>query len=202
MDKYLTIQRSLISSVDVMEFATKSGNGEYASPFGFYQLDRPFALTWTTISQNIDGILGFLHECQTAKVSYGFGAKVPRHGAIPGRDFTKIDCSGFVREALWRGTPSGQVPASFPDGSVVQHDWINMGGFRRAEIDDGFLSDGVLRISFLRPADGVNGVGHVALIHMGYTIESHGEKGPNRREWTGTGWQAKTTLYILDVPVT
>lgn len=201
MDKNLVAERSMfITSVDVMDFANEHLKGEYVSPFGFYSPERPHALTWTTITQDVEQILDFLAECQDAGVTYGLGAKVPRHGAKPGTDFTKIDCSGFVREAIWRGTPEGQEPVKFPDGSVVQNDWMNAGGFRRAENDDGFLSDNVLRISFLRPADGLNKIGHVALIHMGQTIESHGGKGPNRREWTGTGWQAKANLYVLDVP--
>jgi hypothetical protein len=50
------------------------------------------------------------------RVTYGQGAKVPFHGAIPGQQFRRVDCSGFVREAIWRATPPH---LNFPDGSVV-----------------------------------------------------------------------------------
>jgi chitosanase len=71
---------------------------------------------------------GFLHACMTSspRVTYGLGKKVPFFGAIPGRDFTQVDCSGFVREALRRATTP---TVAFPDGSVVQHDWIIAQGF-------------------------------------------------------------------------
>jgi len=69
----------------------------------------------------------FLQACMTStpRVTYGLGAKVPFFGAVPGRDFQKIDCSGFVREAIRRATTP---PMAFPDGSVNQHDWIRAHG--------------------------------------------------------------------------
>ena len=60
--------------------------------------------------------------------------RVPFHGAVPGVDFKKIDCSGFVREAIRLATnPS----APFPDGSVVQHDWVRNKKFQPVTIADG-----------------------------------------------------------------
>ena len=55
---------------------------------------------------DIDRALAFLHACETStpRVTYGLGAKVPFLGAVPGRDFQKVDCSGFVREAIRRST--------------------------------------------------------------------------------------------------
>ena len=59
------------------------------------------------------------------------------------------------------------------------------------------LEDGKIRIVFLRPQDTSSRIGHVALVHNGKTLESHGGVGPNSRAWTNTGWQAKAFVYIL-----
>lgn len=137
----------------------------------------------------------FLDACMTShpRVTYGLGAKVPFHGAVPGVDFKKIDCSGFVREAIRLAT---NLP--FPDGSVVQHDWIRNKGFARVPIPDGGLNDNHVRIAFLRPQDAPSHIGHVVLISGGRTLESHGGVGPDTRAWTGQGWQAKAFVYRLN----
>ena len=69
------------------------------------------------LSLNISRAQDFLQACLTStpRVTYGLGAKVPFLGAVPGRDFRKVDCSGFVREAIRRATTP---PLAFPDGSV------------------------------------------------------------------------------------
>ena len=138
----------------------------------------------------------FLNDCITAhpRVTYGLGAKVPFHGAVPGVDFKKIDCSGFVREAIRLATnPS----APFPDGSVVQHDWVRNKKFQPVTIADGALDDNHVRIAFLRPQDAPSHIGHVVLLSAGRTIESHGGVGPDSRPWTGKGWQSKAFVYVL-----
>ena len=136
----------------------------------------------------------FLEACRTShpRVSYGLGKKVPFHGAVPGRDFTQVDCSGFVREAIRLATNQ-----PFPDGSVVQHDWIRAHGFEKSTIPAGADSDGAVRIAFLRPQDAASHIGHVVLIASGWTLESHGGVGPDSREWDGQGWQAKAFVYVL-----
>jgi hypothetical protein len=138
----------------------------------------------------------FLQACMTSnpRVTYGLGAKVPFHGAVPGVDFTKVDCSGFVREAIWRAT-NPHFP--FPDGSVVQHDWVRNKGFQQVTVADGGLNDNHVRIAFLRPQDVPSRIGHVVLLSGGQTLESHGGVGPDSRPWTGQGWQAKTSVYVL-----
>jgi cell wall-associated NlpC family hydrolase len=138
----------------------------------------------------------FLNDCVTAhpRVTYGLGAKVPFHGAVPGVNFRKIDCSGFVREAIRLAT---NPLASFPDGSVVQHDWVRNKGFQRVTVADGGLNDNRVRIAFLRPQDVSSHIGHVVLLSGGHTFESHGGVGPDSRAWTGQGWQAKTFVYVL-----
>ncbi|WP_202189228.1 hypothetical protein [Sphingomonas sp. CCH10-B3] len=141
-------------------------------------------------------MLAFLNACMTSqpRVQYGLGAKIPNDAAQPGRDFTKVDCSGFVRAAIRRSTAP---KVAFPDGSVVQHDWVRDQGYTRQTLADGKLDDGRVRIAFLSPADSPSRIGHVVLILNGKTLESHGGVGPNSRAWTGQGWQAKARVYLL-----
>lgn len=141
----------------------------------------------------------FLDSCinSNPRVTYGLGKKVPFHGAKPGQDFQKVDCSGFVREAIWRAT---DPHVNFKDGSVVQHDWIRAQGFTKHTREQAMASDNLVRIVFLQPQDSPSGIGHVALVHNGRTIESHGGTGPNSRPWTVTGWQSKAFVYLLSNP--
>jgi hypothetical protein len=139
----------------------------------------------------------FLHACMTSnpRVTYGLGKKVPFHGAVPGRDFKKVDCSGFVREAIWRAT---DPHVNFPDGSVVQHDWVKNKGFQRVNVADGGLNDNHVRIAFLRPQDdGPRHIGHVLLLSGGRTLESHGGVGPDSRAWTNLTFRSKLFVYLL-----
>ncbi|WP_294537059.1 hypothetical protein [uncultured Rhodoblastus sp.] len=137
----------------------------------------------------------FLVACMNAhpRVKYGLGAKAPFNGA-PGVDFKAVDCSGFVREAIRRSTNLGN---SFPDGSVVQHEWIESRDFKQVNRATGSAPDGAVRIAFLSPSDSSEGIGHVVLIHNGKTLESHGGVGPDERPWTSRGWQAKASVYLL-----
>lgn len=149
-----------------------------------------------TLGIDISAASQFLKSCMTStpRVKYGLGAKVSPHGATPGSGFKKVDCSGFVREAIWRSTAPH---FNFPDGSVVQHDWIKDKGYEKSSRVDALLQDGKIRIAFLRPQDTQSHIGHVALVHNAKTLESHGSFGPNARDWTNTGWQAKAFVYIL-----
>jgi hypothetical protein len=85
---------------------------------------------------------------------------------VPGRDFTKIDCSGFVRAAIREST---SPTVAFPDGSVIQHDWIKARGYEPSN----------------------------DLIYNAKTLESHGGVGPDSHPWTGAGWQANASVYVL-----
>jgi hypothetical protein len=138
----------------------------------------------------------FLDACRTSipRVTYGLGKKVPFLGAVPGREFTQVDCSGFVREAIRLST---SPPLPFPDGSVNQHDWVRAHGFEKSTVPAGLQNDGMVRIAFLRPQDVSSGIGHVVLIAGGKTLESHGGVGPDSRRWDGSSWQAKTYVYVL-----
>lgn len=148
---------------------------------------------------NIVVARSFLNACMTSspRVRYGLGAKVPFHGATPGRHFRRVDCSGFVREAIWRATTPR---LNFPDGSVVQHDWVRKQGFTRGTPADGRLRDGAVRIAFLRPQDSPSRIGHVVLVHNARTLESHGGVGPNSRDWAVSGWQRHAFVYLLTPP--
>lgn len=147
-------------------------------------------LDWTKVQ-------AFLTACRTSspRVTYGLGAKIPSDSAVPGTGFTKVDCSGFVRAAIRRST--NPKLTAFPDGSVVQHDWVKAKGFARGTVADGKLADGKIRIAFLTPQDAPSGIGHVVLIRGGKTVESHGGTGPNSRAFDGTGWQSRAKVYLL-----
>lgn len=149
-----------------------------------------------TVAFSIASANSFLNACtsSTPRVRYGLGSKVPFFGAVPGRDFTKVDCSGFIREAIRRATTPR---LRFPDGSVVQHDYVKERGFEKVSPSDGVLKDGIVRIAFLRPQDASSGIGHVVLVVNGKTLESHGGIGPDSRNWTTTDWQAKAHVYIF-----
>ena len=138
----------------------------------------------------------FLTACETShpRVTYGLGKKVPFFRAVPGVDFTQIDCSGFMWEAI-RETTTPMTP--FPDGSVVQHDWVISEGYRRSTIAAGKSQDGKVRIAFLSPQDSHDHIGHVVLIHNALTLESHGGAGPDSRPWDGGSWQAQAHVYEL-----
>lgn len=122
---------------------------------------------------------------------------MPFHGATPGSDFKSVDCSGFVREAIWRATAPHM---NIIDGSVRQHDWVRDAGFEHSSVADALHEDGVIRIAFLRPQDSPSRIGHVAIVHNAFTIESHGGVRPDSRPWSGSGWQAKTFVYVLSRP--
>lgn len=148
-----------------------------------------------TLAIDVAKAKAFLAACMTSnpRVTYGLGAKI-KAGQVPGKDFKAVDCSGFVRETIRRSTSLG---GAFPDGSVVQHDWIKAKGFEKVDRATGGSSDGLVRIAFLSPKDAKSGIGHVVLLHGGKTLESHGGVGPNTRPWSGSGWQAKASVYVL-----
>jgi len=138
----------------------------------------------------------FLQACVSSspRVTYGLGAKLPHHGAVPGVEFQKVDCSGFVRELIWLSTTP---QLNFPDGSVVQHEWVQAHQLPTTTVAAAMANDGVVRIAFLRPQDSPSGIGHVVLVHNGRTLESHGGVGPDSRPWTAAGWQAKARVYAV-----
>jgi hypothetical protein len=85
----------------------------------------------------------------------------------------------------------------FPDGSVVQHEWVSGHGFKKCDVEAGKLFDNKARIAFLAPQDSPSEIGHVTLIYNGWTLESHRGVGPDSRPWTGNDWQARAHLFEL-----
>ena len=180
------------AAIKLANFGDSDGGFELESPALLTTPGQPASLAIDRAAAH-----AFLTACVTShpRVGYGLGAKIKPHGATPGSGFTAVDCSGFVRECIWRSTTPN---FEFKDGSVVQHEWVKAQGFRTGSIADGQRLDGALRIAFLSPADSGEGIGHVVLIHGGHTLESHGGLGPDSRPWTGTSWQAHASVYVLD----
>ena len=170
-------------------------NGE---PVAFRRRRRALA---KNMPIDIAQLLSFLNACTSSqpRVGYMLGAKIPSDASKPGNPappgFTAVDCSGFVRAALRRSTNTKAI--NFPDGSVVQHDWVKAQGYEISDVDDGEATDGVIRIAFLAPSDSDHGVGHVVLIHGGSTMESHGGVGPDRRVWNTLSWRKQTEVFRL-----
>ncbi len=181
-------------TLDAFEFARNLANFG-ASGMQSFPEDAP--LVAPTLNIDWKKAITFLLACKTStpRVSYKLGAKISSDAAVPGKDFKAVDCSGFVRATIRRSTDP--KAALFPDGSVVQHDWVKAKGFAKSTVADGSLRDGKIRIAFLDPWDTRSGIGHVALVQNGQTAESHGGVGPESRTFDGTGWQATTKLYIL-----
>lgn len=151
---------------------------------------------WPEIKVSYADALIRLRDCVSSDVQYKLGAKANSLSDKPG-DFLSIDCSGFVGWILGNANngPSGYKDL-YKKGSVQQREWFEACGFKKSTVSAGLLFDGILRIAFLSPKDG-GGVGHVALILNGKTIESYGGVGPDRRKWTGIGWQQKTTVFVV-----
>jgi cell wall-associated NlpC family hydrolase len=153
------------------------------------------AFAYPTLSVDMPTLYQITDNLMSEGCRYGLGAKAPSLGCDT-HEIEAIDCSGFVRFALYRA--SG---VTLPDGSVNQHDWVDAQGFKRSSVAAAALEDGVLRIAFLSPADG-GGVGHVMLVLNGYTLESHGHKGVDRRPWNTTlyPFMALCSMYVLTPP--
>ena len=146
----------------------------------------------------LDGekLIACVEKCQTAGVGYGLGSKAPSLSSEPGKDFKRIDCSGFVRWAVYQASPAS-ARCVMPDGSSVQADWADAQGFKVSTVDACLLHDGRVRLA--RWNNKV-GVGHIVLVMNGRTIESHGGKGPDRRVWSlDVGWMAACRVWVLDM---
>ena len=150
------------------------------------------AYPWPHLDLDVDLLLTLSERtCQPGN-QYRLGGKAPSLSAdsatIAGRG---IDCSGYVRWIVYR---SSEVV--MPDGSWIQAAWADTQGFKHSDVPSGALEDGRVRLAYMKPLSS-GGVGHIALIHNGYTIESSGKRGPGRRAWTGEGWQSRCRLWVL-----
>ncbi|GLR59349.1 hypothetical protein [Rhizobium indigoferae] len=158
--------------------------------------DLPEAFAIATTDFSIAKAKAFLEACLNSnpRVTYGLGKKISP-GQQPGSGgFLQVDCSGFVRQTIRLATNLG---GTFPDGSVVQHEWVRKKGYAPDSVASGAASDNNIRIAFLSPSSTSSGIGHVVLLYRGMSFESHGGVGPDSRPWTGAGWQAKTKVYVF-----
>lgn len=133
---------------------------------------------------------------------YGLGAKVvplsSQAADLPVAQ-RKVDCSGFVRWNLFHAL--GQ-PEEFgmPDGSVNQHfEWADR-NFKKVPQGQLGRNDDCVYMFFLDPQDTTEGIGHTGLCINGWTCESHGSHGPDRRLWGSQSWMEECSAYILSTP--
>jgi hypothetical protein len=122
-----------------------------------------------------EALVKLVEDMQEADVGYKLGAKARFKTPLAAID--DIDCSGFVRYAIYHAT-DGQV--QMPDGSWNQDDWCKGQKFQVVDYrSTAGTEDGLVRVAFLHTPP----VGHVWLVLDGETIESHGGAGPDRRDW-------------------
>lgn len=142
-------------------------------------------------------IVALTKSLMDAKITYGLGSKISpislQATDLAARGIHSVDCSGFVRWAIWHATGS---LVAMPDGSVQQHGWIDDRGLPKVAPSAAHADDGSIFIAFLTPEDG-GGVGHVMLITGGLTCESHGHHGPDRRLWGSEAWMGECAVYRI-----
>jgi hypothetical protein len=170
------------------------------------------AFPWPTVALDVTTLTECLRVCRARRVGYRMGAKVTDWrqpmGEVSGGCMA-LDCSGFVGWALAVAT-GGALSRLCDLGSVQQHEWCAAVGFKPSTVDAAKRADGILRIAFLAPVPPSGRrrghPGHVALVRGApsnqdaETLESYGGHGPGARPWTGKGWQAEATVYVLTRP--
>jgi hypothetical protein len=156
---------------------------------------------WDQINVQRETLLAATQACIAARVSYKLGAKVQATAKPGERGFRQVDCSGFVRWSLAKS-------ANFTEfyrcgGSVEQREWIEKQRFKVSTTAACRLKDGGVRIVFLPPGASAGGIGHVALVYDGWTMEAYGSAGVGRREWGSCSWMYSPALrvYVLSPPV-
>jgi hypothetical protein len=116
-------------------------------------------------------------------VDYGLGAKDPHLGAWP-IDYTKIDCSGFVRAILAYSTNGQTVKFGMPDGSFLESDWFKAQGFKAINYSQVPDYASHLCVAIHRPGGrGGDSIGHIWFCIHGHSVESYGGNGPGERPW-------------------
>lgn len=130
------------------------------------------------------------------RVFYGLGSKAPEKPFFQNPTakldtLTKIDCSGFVRLAIYRATGGAW---KIPDGSQNQRAYFEQlakeGKVREVNYWDAahYINPHRLFICFIKPFEnGCGSVGHVWLLVQKdgrpVTLESHGGYGVHSRPW-------------------
>jgi hypothetical protein len=123
-----------------------------------------------------------------AGTTYLLGGKAPSLNAEP-EDIDRIDCSGFVRYAIYQAGNGFKIP----DGSFKQREWCEEQGLHEvadyADIN-AHMTKNRLFIAFITAGvRGAGRVGHVWLIgdfdpdRGADTMESYGGHGVGSRQW-------------------
>ena len=162
---------------------------------------------FNSVALDVGKLLDALRACEARGVSYGLGSKAPEHTSGPYAfdyppTFNAIDCSGWVRWALYHATGGALL---IPDGSANQNDWAGAQGLkhygpdaaRSAYLSNGGNKDHALRLCFCR-ASASEPIGHVWMLRNAYSLESCGGHGPTSRPWdTPVLSRIVTDLYVL-----
>ena len=136
--------------------------------------------------------------------SYGLGCKIIPP-SLQGTDLmgtsedgihvTKVDCSGFVQWAIYHLT-AGTL--QILDGtSTDQYNEFQSSGYSECTVEDGHLTDGILRLAYLSPENTSDDIGHILLICDGMTYESRGSVGPSTQQWGAQGYHRLMKLLVL-----
>jgi cell wall-associated NlpC family hydrolase len=150
---------------------------------------------WKSIALDGQKIIDLIAACRRENVPYKLGGKAPSLSAPPEKLKSGIDCSGFVRWAVWQASPSDKRVV-MPDGSWHQGEWAAKQGFKVSSSESCLLKDGRIRLAYWLNAKGIS---HIALVLNGKTLESHGGKGPNSRAWSlKTTWMRAAKVWALD----
>lgn len=131
-------------------------------------------------------ILRAVFDNMRGRVTYDLGAKAVDLSA-DSHEIHAIDCSGFVRFAVYRATNGGML---VPDGSWAQREWCAAAGLHEVRPYSNVALPAVkkdlsrLFLAFMAPgAEGPGASGHVWFVIGGRTMESHGGKGVDSRPW-------------------
>lgn len=150
---------------------------------------------WARLDIDIPLLLTLAEKTERPGDQYGLGAKAPSLTAQASEIAEgRIDCSGYFRWLIRRS-----ADVTVPDGSFHQMQWLDDYGFKASSVLAATLRDGIVRAAYMKPLR-PGGVGHIAIVHGGQTIESSGKRGPGRRPWTGDGWQSRCRLWVLALP--
>lgn len=138
------------------------------------------------------------------RVTYGMGEKADEEGRqldTDSHEVDDIDCSGFVRYAIYRAS---NKELRLPDGSQAQLEWAETHLRKLAKYSDVVNAKDDphrLFIAFLRVTKKRN-VGHVWLLRADgkgnmKTLESHGGVGVDSRAWNVSALKSCTDCFEI-----